>query len=150
MSLETQINTDIKVAMRAKDKATLRALRAIKSAILLAKTAEGASENLDEKAEIKLLAKMAKQRKDASAIFEQQGRADLAEKELAEIAVIEKYLPKQLSDEDLKATLQSIIDQVGASSMKDMGKVMGIASKQLTGKADGRKIATFVRSLLNN
>lgn len=150
MSLETQINTDIKVAMRAKDKATLRALRAIKSAILLAKTAEGASENLDEKAEIKLLAKMAKQRKDASAIFEQQGRADLAEKELAEIAVIEKYLPKQLSDEDLKATLQGIIDQVGASSMKDMGKVMGIASKQLTGKADGRKIATFVRSLLNN
>lgn len=148
MSLEKQISTDMKVAMRAKDKATLRGLRAIKSAILLAKTAEGGKDSLTEAEEIKLLSKLAKQRKDSIAIYEKQNRPDLAEKELEEVAIIEKYLPKQLSDEELEATLKAIIAQVGASSMKEMGKVMGLASKQLAGKADGRKIATIVRNLL--
>lgn len=149
MSLEQLINNDIKVAMRAKDKARLRTLRAIKSQILLAKTAEGASEEMDEAAEIKMLSKMVKQRKDSLEIYRKQGRDELAAKEEEEVAVIEDYLPKQLSKEELTATLQKIIDDTGASSMRDMGKVMGFASKQLAGKADGKAISGVVRQLLN-
>lgn len=150
MSLETTINNDIKVAMRAKDKETLRALRAVKSNILLAKTAEGAnSDGLTPEQEIKMLAKMVKQRKDSAATYTQQGREDLAAVELREVETIEKYLPKQLSEEELKQNIQAIINDLGASSMKDMGRVMGVASKQFAGKADGKLVAATVRALLS-
>ncbi len=149
MSLEQLINNDIKTAMRAKDKGRLRTLRAIKSQILLAKTAEGASEEMGADAEIKMLSKMVKQRKDSLEIYRKQGRDELAAKEEEEVAVIEGYLPKQLSEEELTSALQKIIDDTGASSMRDMGKVMGIASKQFAGKADGKTISTKVKQLLN-
>ncbi len=149
MSLSTQINEDIKTAMRAKDKETLEALRAIKSAILLAQTETGASEELTEDAELKLLQKLQKQRKDSAAIYIEQGRTDLAEPELAQSKVIAKYLPEQMSEEELKKVLGDIINQVGASSPQDMGKVMGMASKQLAGKADGKTISNIVKELLN-
>lgn len=149
MSLEQLINNDIKVAMRAKDKAKLRALRAIKSQILLAKTADGASGELGEAAEIKMLSKMIKQRKDSLEIYEKQGRTELMEKEAEEVKFIQAYLPKQLSREELESVLHKIIADTGASSMRDMGKVMGIASKQLAGKADGKTISGIVRQLLN-
>jgi uncharacterized protein YqeY len=150
MSLEQKVNTDLKTAMLAKDEAALRSLRAIKSAILLAKTAEGAGGgDLTEDAEIRLLQKLVKQRRDSLEIFQQQNREDLARKEQEEIAVIEKFLPKQMSPEELKEAISGIITSVGASSPADMGKVMGVASKQLAGKADGKTISALVKELLS-
>lgn len=148
MSLEQTINADIKAAMLAKDTNALTSLRAIKAAILLAKTAEGAKDPISEEEEIKLVQKLVKQRKDSLEIFEKQNRPDLAAKEKAEIAIIEKYLPAQLSPEELKIELQKIIADVGATSPADMGKVMGVASKAFAGKADGKTISTLVKELL--
>jgi len=150
MSLEQKIMADLKTAMLAKDEAALRSLRAIKAAILLAKTSEGASGELKEEDETKLLQKLVKQRKDALEIFQQQNRADLAKKEEEEIAVIEKFLPAQLTTDEIKAELSKIIASAGASSPADMGKVMGIATKQLAGKADGKTISALVKELLAN
>jgi uncharacterized protein YqeY len=148
MSLEQKIMTELKAAMLAKDEAALRSLRAIKAAILLAKTAEGAGDSLSEDDEIKMLQKMVKQRKDSLEIFQQQNRPELAKKEEEEIAVIEKFLPKQLSVEEVKAAVAVIIANVGASSPADMGKVMGAATKELAGKADGKTISALVKELL--
>ncbi len=150
MSLKSQIEADIKQAMLAKDKDKLRALRAIKSLILLAETEKGGSSELSEDAEMKILTKAVKQRKDSLEVYQQQGRADLAAVEQAEIEIIEAYLPKQLSEEEVKQEISKIIDQVGASSMKDMGKVMGVATKSLAGKADGKIISGIVKELLNS
>ncbi len=147
MSLEQKIMTDLKAAMKAKDQGALRGIRAIKAAILLAKT-DGSGKELNEEAEIKMLQKLIKQRKDSLEIFVKQGREDLASVEREEIAAIEKYLPEQIGAEELEAFLKNIIDTVGATSMKDMGKVMGMASKQLAGKADGKTISTVVKQLL--
>ena len=147
MSLEAQLATDLKAAMKAKDDATKRGIRAIKAQILLAKT-DGSGKELDEAAEIKILQKLVKQRKDSLAIYEEQNRADLAKVEAEEIVVIEKYLPQQMDEGALTDFLKGIISQTGASSMKDMGKVMGMASKQLAGKADGKTISTIVKQLL--
>lgn len=148
MSLEQEIMTRLKAAMLAKDEAALRSLRAIKAAILLAKTAEGAGGELSADAEMKLLQKMVKQRKDSLEIFQQQARPELAKKEEEEIAVIEQFLPKQLSADELRVVLQEIITRTGASSLGELGKVMGVASKELAGKADGKMIATLVKELL--
>ena len=148
MNLEQKIMADLKAAMLAKDEAALRSLRAIKAAILLAKTAEGAGGELKEEEETRLLQKMVKQRKDSLEIFQQQNRPELARKEEEEIAVIEKFLPKQLSAEEIKAALTKIIAETGASSPADMGKVMGVATKQLAGKADGKTISALVKELL--
>jgi uncharacterized protein YqeY len=148
MSLEAKIMESLKTAMKAKDEVALRTLRAIKAAIIIEKTAEGASGEIDEATEIKMLQKMAKQRKDSLQIFEQQQREDLASKEREELAIIEQFLPAQMSEEEIKQVLQQIINTVGASSMADLGKVMGIASKALAGKADGKLIATLVKELL--
>jgi len=139
---------DLKTAMLAKDEKSLRSLRAIKAAIILAKTAEGAGGEIKEEDEIKLLQKLIKQRKDSLEIYQSQQRKDLAQKEEEEIAVIEKFLPKQISAEELKSILQKIIAETGARSPADMGKVMGAATKQLAGKADGKTISTTVRELL--
>jgi len=139
---------ELKAAMLAKDEAALRSLRAIKAAILLAKTAEGGSGEISEDEEIKLLQKMVKQRKDSLEIFTQQNRPELAAKEAEEIAVIEKFLPKQLTAEEIKVELEKIIAATGASSPADMGKVMGAATKQLAGKADGKTISALVKELL--
>lgn len=149
MSLEQKIMSDLKAAMLAKDEASLRSLRAIKAAILLAKTAEGASEQLSADDEIKLLQKLVKSRKDSLEIYQQQNRPELAKKEEEEIAVIERFLPKQLSPDEIKAELSTIIASVGASSPADMGKVMGVATKQLAGKADGKTISALVKELLS-
>jgi uncharacterized protein YqeY len=149
MGLEQKIMTDLKAAMLAKDEVSLRSLRAIKAAILLAKTSEGASGDLKEDEEIKLLQKLVKQRKDSLEIYQQQNRADLAQKEKEEIGIIEKFLPAQLSNEDLKAIISKIITDTGASSPADMGKVMGVATKQLAGKADGKTISALVKELLS-
>jgi uncharacterized protein YqeY len=149
MSLELKIMTELKTAMLAKDEAGLRSLRAVKAAILLAKTAEGGSGELKEEDEIKLLQKLVKQRKDSLEIFQQQNRTDLAKKEEEEIAVIEKFLPKQMTTDEVKAAVLKIIEQVGASSPADMGKVMGAATKQLAGKADGKTISALVKELLS-
>lgn len=148
MSLEQKIMGELKTAMLAKNEAALRSLRAVKAAILLAKTSEGAGGELKEEDETKLLQKLVKQRKDSLEIFEQQNRADLAKKEREEIEVIEKFLPKQLSAEELKEIVSKIIAEVGASSPADMGKVMGAATKQLAGKADGKTISALVKELL--
>ena len=148
MSLEQKIMTELKTAMLARDEAALRSLRAIKAAILLAKTAEGASGELKEDEEIKLLQKLVKQRKDSLEIFQQQKRADLAQKEQEEIVIIERFLPQQLSSEELKQALTTIIADIGATSAADLGKVMGIASKQFAGKADGKTISALVKELL--
>lgn len=148
MSLEQKVMTELKTAMLARDEAALRSLRAIKAAILLAKTAEGASGELKEDEEIKLLQKLVKQRKDSLEIFQQQKRADLAQKEQEEIVIIEKFLPQQLSSEELKQALTTIIADIGATSPADLGKVMGIASKQFAGKADGKTISALVKELL--
>ena len=148
MSLENTINENLKKAMLAKDEKGLRALRAIKAAILLAKTAEGGSEGMSEEAEIKLLQKLVKQRKDSIEIFEQQNRADLAVKEKEEVEVIEQYLPKQMSAEEIKQAVAEIIKQTGVTSISGLGQVMGIASKQLAGKADGKTISAIVKELL--
>ncbi|MFV0605201.1 MAG: GatB/YqeY domain-containing protein [Niabella sp.] len=149
MSLEQTINNDIKTAMLAKNEVALRSLRAVKAAILLAKTAAGAKETMSEDEEIKLLQKLVKQRKDSLEIFENQNRAELAAKEKEEIEVIEKYLPAQLSADELKEIIKSIITDTGASSTADMGKVMAAASKQLAGKADGKTISGIVKELLS-
>jgi hypothetical protein len=148
MSLKTKIDEDIKQAMRDKAQDRLRALRAIKSLILLeeTKTSAGSVLSLDE--EMKLLTKAAKQRKDSAAIYEEQNRPDLLEKEMAELAVIEEYLPKQLTEDEVKAKLQEIMDRVGAKAPSDMGKVMGVAMKELAGLADGKLVQTLVKSLL--
>ncbi|HEX2630345.1 MAG TPA: GatB/YqeY domain-containing protein [Chitinophagaceae bacterium] len=148
MSLEQKIMTELKAAMIAKDEAALRSLRAVKAAILLAKTSEGANGELKEEDEVKLLQKLVKSRKDSLEIFQQQNRADLAKKEEEEIAVIEKFLPRQMSPDEIKAALQKIIADTGASSPADMGKVMGAATKQLAGKADGKTISALVKELL--
>ncbi len=148
MSLETQIMAQMKDAMKAKDEAGLRGLRAIKAAILLAKTS-GASGELTADDEIKLLQKLVKQRKDSLDIYRQQSRADLAQKEEEEIAIIEKFLPKQLDAAELKTIIAGIIAETGASSAADMGKVMGAANKQLAGQADGKTISAVVKELLS-
>ena len=150
MALEEKIMTDLKAAMLAKDEKTLRSLRAIKAAIIVAKTSEGAGGVLKEEDEVKLLQKLVKQRKDSLEIFEKQNREDLAQKEREEIEVIEKFLPKQISGEELKEIIAGIIKQTGASSAADMGKVMGLANKQLAGQADGKTIAATVKELLTN
>ena len=148
MSLEEKVMTDLKAAMLAKDEKSLRSLRAIKAAIINAKTAEGAGGILKEEDEPKLLVKLVKQRRDSLEIFEKQNRPDLAQKEKEEIEIIEKFLPRQLSTEELKTIISGIIRDSGASSPADMGKVMGIASKQLSGKADGKTISGIVKELL--
>ena len=150
MSLEQKIMGDLKTAMLAKDEKALRSLRAIKAAILLAKTSEGAGGELKEDDEIKLLQKLVKQRKDSLEIYEQQNRTDLAQKEKEEIEIIEKFLPKQLSADELRSEVAAIISEVGASSPADMGKVMGAATKKLAGKADGKTISALVKELLSN
>lgn len=149
MALFEQISEDIKKAMLAKDKVSLEALRGIKKEMLEAKTAKGASGDLTDEAAVKILQKMVKQRRDSAEIYKQQNRPELAENELAEMAVIERYLPKQMTEEELTAALKEIIAEVGATSAKEMGKVMGVASKKLAGKADGRLISEKVKSLLN-
>lgn len=149
MNLEQKIMTELKAAMLAKDEAALRSLRAIKAAILLAKTSEGASGEMKEEDELKLLQKLVKQRKDSLEIYTQQNRADLAQKEQEEIAIIEKFLPKQLSADEVKTELTRIIKEIGATSPADMGKVMGAATKQLSGKADGKTISSLVKELLS-
>ena len=148
MSLEKKVMEELKNAMRAKDEAALRTLRAIKSAILLEKTS-GSGTEITEADEMKMLQKLAKQRRDSLDIFKQQNREDLASKEEEEIAIIEKFLPQPLSDEELTAALKSIIEKVGASSPADMGKVMGAATKELAGKADGKSISQKVKELLS-
>lgn len=149
MSLEQKVMAELKTAMLAKDEKSLRSLRAIKSAIILAKTAEGAGGEIKEEDEVKLLQKLVKQRKDSLEIYEKQNREDLAEKEREEISVIEKFLPKQLDEAELRTIIQKIIDETGASSPADMGKVIGAANKQLAGKAEGKTIAGIVKDILN-
>ena len=149
MSLEQKVMTELKAAMFAKDEAALRSLREVKAAILLAKTSEGASRELKEEDEIKLLQKLVKQRKDSLEIFQQQNRADLAKKEEEEIVIISKFLPKQMSADEVKAELLKIIAAVGATSPADIGKVMGAATKQFAGMADGKTISGLVKELLS-
>jgi uncharacterized protein YqeY len=148
MSLEQKVMAELKTAMLAKDEKGLRGLRAIKSAIINAKTAEGAGGQIKEEDEIKLLQKLVKQRKDSLEIYEKQNREDLAVKEREEIEVIEKFLPKQMDEGELKAVISKVIEETGASSPADMGKVMGAANKQLAGKADGKTIAAIVKEML--
>ncbi len=148
MTLEEKINQEIKASMLAKDKVRLEALRAIKSAILLAKTEKGGADTISSEAELKLLQKQAKQRKDSAEIYKQQNRPELAEKELAEAAVIDEFLPKMLSGEELATEIEKIIETIGANGPQDMGKVMGVATKALAGKADGKDIATKVKAIL--
>lgn len=148
MTLEEKVMTDLKTAMLARDEKALRSLRAIKSAIINAKTAEGFSGEIKEDDEIKLLQKLVKQRKDSLEIYEKQDREDLASKEREEIEVINKFLPQQIEGEELKAIISKIIEETGATSARDMGKVMGAANKQLAGKADGKSIAAVVKELL--
>lgn len=149
MSLEIQVMSVMKDAMKAKDEALLRGLRAIKAEIIKAKTEPGANGQINEEQEQKLLQKLVKQRRDSLEIYQQQNREDLAQKELEEIAVIEKFLPKQLSQEELEAAISAIITETGAAAISDLGKVMGVASKQLAGKAEGKTIAATVKALLS-
>ena len=146
--LYDQISNDIAAAMKARDKVRLMALRSVKKYFIEAKTAPGANDELTDEAAIKILAKLAKQGRDTAVIYAQQSRQDLAEEELSQVAVIEEYLHKQLSQEELKAELQAIISQVGATSARDMGRVMGVATKALAGKAEGRAISAMVKELL--
>lgn len=150
MGLENLINDDMKKAMLSKDAEKLEALRAIKAALLLEKTKEGTTGEIPESIELSLLQKLVKQRKESAAIYITGNREDLAEKELFEAGIIEQYLPKQLSDDELIKIIKTIITQSGASSIKDMGKVMGQASKELAGKADGKRVSEIVKSLLLN
>ncbi len=147
MSLESKIMPDLKAAMKSKDQAALRAIRAIKAAILLTKT-DGSGKELDEAGEIKMVQKLIKQRQDSLDIFNKQGRDDLAVIEKEEIEVLQRYLPKQLSVDELKPMIQKIISDTGAAGMKDMGKVMGMATKQLAGQADGKTVSGLVKELL--
>ncbi|MES2891506.1 MAG: GatB/YqeY domain-containing protein [Bacteroidota bacterium] len=149
MSLEQQIMTEMKDAMKSKNEGLLRSLRAIKAEIIKAKTEPGAGGEINEATEQKFLQKMMKQRRDSLEIFEQQGRNDLAEKEREEMTVIERFLPKQMSETEIKEAVAAIITQTGASSPADMGKVMGVASKQLAGLADGKTISSIVKELLS-
>lgn len=149
MSLKSTIESEVKQAMLNKDKDRLRALRAIKSQILLAETEKGSGGELSEEAEMKLLTKAAKQRKDSIEVYEKEGRNDLAATEKSELEVIESFLPKQLSEEEVEAEVKKIIDEVGASGPQDMGKVMGTATKKLAGKADGKMISTLAKKLLS-
>ena len=148
MALFDQINSDITAAMKAREKVKLEALRNIKKVMLEAKSAKGASTEISDDDVLKIISKLAKQGNDSAEIYKQQNREDLYEVEMAQVAVFEKYLPAKMSDEDLSAVVKSIIDEVGATSMKDMGKVMGIASKKLVGRADGKDISVKVRTLL--
>lgn len=148
MNLETKIMEDLKVAMKAKDQAALRSIRAVKAAILLQKT-DGSGTELNEAGEIKLIQKLVKQRQESLDIYEKQGREDLAKIEREEIAVLKNYLPEQISEDEIKAIVDEIVDKIGASSMQDMGKVMGMASKKLAGKADGKTIAEVVKKALS-
>ena len=148
MSLQNDVMTALKAAMKAKDQTALTALRAVKSAILLAQTETGSQSELTEEQELKILQKQVKQRKDSAAIFMQQGREDLAAPELAEAEVISQFLPEALSEEEIEKIVIATIDKVGASGMRDMGKVMGIVSKELAGKADGKTISSIVKSKL--
>ena len=149
MTLFEQISEDIKAAMKARDRVRLDTLRNIKKVFLEAKTAPGANDTLDDADALKIIQKLAKQGRESAATFAQQNRQDLADNELAQVAVIESYLPKQLDEAEIEAQVQEIIAATGASGMKDMGKVMSIASKQMAGKADGRAISTIVRRLLS-
>jgi uncharacterized protein YqeY len=149
MALKQQIDTDIKKAMLAKNKEELEALRSIKSLILLAETERGISEELSSEAENKLLMKASKQRKESADIFQQQNRKDLADRELLQLEVINRYLPKQLSEEEIKSALRSVIVETGAKGPQDMGKVMGLATKKLAGQADGKVISELVKKLLS-
>lgn len=148
MSLQTEVMTAMKTAMKAKDQNALASLRAIKSAILTAQTESGASEELAEEEEIKILQKLVKQRKDSAAIYKEQDRTEMAEEELAQAAVIEQFLPEQMSPEEIEKIVLSIIETTGATGMQDMGKVMELASQELAGKADGKTISTIVRQKL--
>ncbi len=149
MSLETQVMTEMKEAMKSKDEAGLRGLRAIKAEIIKAKTEPGANGIVTEDGELKLLQKLVKQRRDSLEIYTTQNREDLAVKEREEIAIIEKFLPKQLSDAEIKEAIAAVIAEVGATSPADMGKVMGVATKKLAGKADGKAISAAVKELLS-
>lgn len=149
MGLQESVMTEMKVAMKAKDTVALESLRAIKSAILLAQTDKGGGVGLSEEDEIKLVQKLVKQRKDSAAIFKEQGRDDLAEPELAQVAVIEKFLPEQLTEEEIEKVVVQTIEATGATGMKDMGKVMGMVSKELAGQADGKTISNIVKAKLS-
>ena len=149
MSLQEQIMDAMKVAMKDKNQVALQALRSVKSAILLAQTETGAKGELSEDEEIKILQKLVKQRKDSASIYTQQGREDLAAPEIAEAEVIEQFLPEQMSDEEVAAVVEEIIRNTGADSMKDMGKVMGMANKELAGRADGKTISSLVKARLS-
>jgi uncharacterized protein YqeY len=148
MSLQKQVMDKMKEAMKAKNKVALQALRAVKSAFLLAKTETGVQEELTEEQELKIIQKQVKQRKDSAAIFIKQDRQDLADPELAEIAVLEQFLPEALSEEKIEEVVLAIISKIGASGMKDMGKVMGMVTKELSGQADGKIISTLVKKNL--
>lgn len=148
MSLETRVMEEMKAAMKARDTITLESLRAIKSALLLAKTDKGAGAALSEADEIGLVQRLVKQRKDSAAIFSQQGREDLAGPELAQVAVLERFLPAQLSEAEIEAAVAAIVAKLGATGMQDMGRVMGAATKELAGAADGKAISAVVRRLL--
>jgi len=150
MGLQDEVMTALKEAMKAKDQTALKALRAVKSAILLAKTESGAGEELTEEQELKLLQKQVKQRKDSAEVYLKQNRLDLAEPELAEAEIISKFLPEALSEEEIEKVVTTTIETIGASGMKDMGKVMGIVSKTLAGKADGKTISGIVKLKLLN
>lgn len=144
-----QVSADIVTAMKARDKVALQALRNVKKYFIEAKTAPGANDELSDEAAIKIIQKLVKQGKDSATIYQEQSRADLADEELGQVAVIERYLPKALTEEELTTALQTIIAEVGAAGPKDMGKVMGVATKQLAGKAEGRAISAKVKELLN-
>lgn len=150
MSLQDQVMIEMKTAMKAKDTVALESLRAIKSAILLANTDKGGGGELSEEDEVKLVQKLVKQRKDSAAIFTEQGREDLAAPELAQVAIIEKFLPEQLTEEEIEKVVVMTIDSIGASGMQDMGKVMGIVSKELAGQADGKTISSIVKAKLSS
>jgi len=149
MGLQDKVMEQMKAAMRAKDKVALESLRAIKSALLLVQTESGSGEAISEEAEVKLVQKLVKQRKDSAAIFLEQGRKDLAEPELAQVAVIEQFLPAQLGEAEIEKVVVAVIAKTGAEGMKDMGKVMGMVSSQLAGQADGKTISTIVKSKLS-
>ncbi|WP_298767116.1 GatB/YqeY domain-containing protein [uncultured Polaribacter sp.] len=148
MSLQKQVMDKMKEAMKAKDTVALQALRAVKSAFLLAKTETGVQSELSEEQEVKIIQKQVKQRKDSAAIFVKQGRQDLAAPELAELAILEQFLPEALSEDEIEKVVVATIAKVGASGMKDMGKVMGLVSKELAGQADGKTISSFVKKHL--
>lgn len=148
MAFLEQINNDIKAAMKAREKEKLEALRGIKKVMLEAQTAKGAAAELSDADALKIISKLAKQGADSANIYKEQGREDLYEQEMQQVAIFESYLPEKMSDEDLTAAVKEVIDQVGATGMKDMGKVMGIASKKLAGQADGKDIADKVKALL--